>query len=138
VIFDRSMTREEEADWIAKLLSGVESGTAVSVAAVAAGRIVANGDVFAGAYEDERHHGKLGITVAREYRNLGIGTEVVGRLVKLSRAAGLKTLELEAFANNPRAVHVYQKCGFNMVGIIPKKICRRGRFIDIVVMSTVL
>jgi RimJ/RimL family protein N-acetyltransferase len=138
VIFDKKITKEEEAEWIAKLLGAVESGRAVTVAAFAGDRIVGNGDVIAGVYDDERHHGKLGITVSRGYRNLGIGKEIMKKLIELSRIAGLKTIELEVFANNPRAIHLYESVGFKQAGIIPKKIFRKDRFIDIIVMSIVL
>ena len=56
-------------------------------------------------------------------------------LVKESRKAGLKTIELEVFANNPHAIHVYERTGFKEAGRIPKKMLRNGKFIDSVVMS---
>jgi RimJ/RimL family protein N-acetyltransferase len=56
-------------------------------------------------------------------------------MVKESRKAGMKTVELEVFANNPRATHVYEKTGFKEVGRIPKKMLRKERFIDAVVMA---
>jgi RimJ/RimL family protein N-acetyltransferase len=59
-------------------------------------------------------------------------------LIKESRKAGLKTIELEVFANNPRAIHVYERTGFREAGRIPKKMVRNGRFIDSIVMATQL
>jgi putative acetyltransferase len=56
-------------------------------------------------------------------------------LVKESRKAGLKTVELEVFANNPQAIHVYERTGFKEAGRIPKKMLRKGKFIDSIVMA---
>jgi putative acetyltransferase len=56
-------------------------------------------------------------------------------LVKESRKAGLKTIQLEVFANNPRAIHVYERTGFKEAGRIPKKMLRNGKFIDSIVMA---
>jgi ribosomal protein S18 acetylase RimI-like enzyme len=70
-----------------------------------------------------------------EYRDQGIGLQMMKTLVDESRKAGLKTIELEVFASNPRAIHVYEAAGFKQVGRIPKKIFRKGRFTDIIVMA---
>ena len=56
-------------------------------------------------------------------------------LIQESRKAGLKTVQLEVFANNPRAIHVYERTGFKESGRIPKKMLRYGKFIDSIVMT---
>jgi RimJ/RimL family protein N-acetyltransferase len=61
--------------------------------------------------------------------------EMMRTLVAESRRAGLKTIQLEVFANNPRAIHVYEKTGFKETGRIPKKMLRNGKFIDSIVMA---
>ena len=48
---------------------------------------------------------------------------------------GLRTVTVNAFATNKRAIHVYEKVGFVQSGLIPKKYLRKGRFIDEVIMS---
>jgi putative acetyltransferase len=107
----------------------------VSVVAEVDSKLVGNSEVIRGQLHDEYHHGKLGISLLRDYRNQGIGLEMMKTLIDGSRKEGLKTIELEVFANNPRAVHVYESAGFKEVGRIPKKIFRTGRFIDIIVMA---
>lgn len=135
VMADRKQTRETEAEWLAKQLIGIEKGNIVSVAAEVRGRLVGNGSVTRGSYDDNRKHGTLGIAISKKYRDRGIGLEMMQTLVKESRKAGMKTVELEVFANNPRATHVYEKTGFKEVGRIPKKMLRKGKFIDAVVMA---
>ena len=135
IIADKKQSREEESEWLASLLIGVEKGDILSVAAEAGGRIVANSQVTRGRYGDTKHHGSLGISVLKNYRGLGIGYEMMRTLMRESRRAGLKSLQLEVFANNARAIHVYEKAGFRQVGKIPKKIHRDSRFFDIILMS---
>lgn len=135
IIADKKQTRETEAEWLAKQLIGIEKGSIVSVVAEVRGRLVGNGSVTKGSYDDNRNHGTLGIAIARKCRDRGIGIEMMQALVKESRKAGMKTVELEVFANNPRATHVYEKTGFKEVGRIPKKMVRKGKFIDAIVMA---
>ncbi len=138
VILDRRQDLESESQWLANLLAGIESDRELSVVAEVRGKLVGNSEVRRGSVNDEFHHGKLGISVSKGYREQGIGLEMMKTLVEESRKAGLKTIELEVFATNPRAVHVYEKVGFRQVGRIPKKIFRNNRFIDIILMAMVL
>jgi len=135
ILLDEKQTLENEADYLANKLASIEKSEQVSVVAESGGKLIGNSEVTRGKTSDEFHHGKLGIAILREYRDLGIGLEMVKTLVEQSRNKGLKTIELEVFANNPKAIHVYENAGFKQVGRIPKKIFRGERFIDIIVMS---
>ena len=135
IMADRKQTREEEAEWLANQLTGIEKGNIVSVVAEVRGRLVGNSSVTKGSYEDTRHHGYLGIAISKKHRDRGIGLEMMRTLVRESRRAGLKTVQLEVFANNPRAIHVYERTGFKESGRIPKKMLRSSKFIDSIVMT---
>jgi len=138
VLVDTKKTREEEAEWLADQLKGIENRNLISVVAEAGGRIIGNGSVTRGSYNDTKHHGYLGIAVARKHRNRGIGIQMMRSLVAESRKSGLKTIELEVFANNPRAIHVYERTSFKEAGRVPKKIERNGKFIDAIIMAAEL
>ena len=135
IMADRKQTREEEAEWLANQLTGIEKGNIVSVVAEVRGRLVGNSSVTKGSYEDTRHHGYLGIAISKKHRDRGIGLEMMRTLVRESRRAGLKTVQLEVFANNPRAIHVYERTGFKESGRIPKKMFMSSKFIDSIVMT---
>jgi ribosomal protein S18 acetylase RimI-like enzyme len=134
ILLDTRQTLESEAEWLASRLASMEKGDLVSVVAEVGGKLVANSEVARSRFRDELHHGKLGISVHHDYRNLGVGSEMMKTLVEESRKAGLKTIELEVFASNSRAIHVYESAGFRQVGRIPKKIYRKGNFIDGIIM----
>jgi RimJ/RimL family protein N-acetyltransferase len=135
IVADRKQTREEEAKWLANQITGIERGSMISVVAEVKGRLTGNSSVTRGSYEDTKRHGYLGISISKKHRDPGIGLEMMRTLVNESRKAGLKSIELEVFANNPRAIHVYDRIGFKEAGRIPKKMLRNGKYIDSVVMA---
>ena len=135
IMAGRKQTREDEAEWLADQITGIERGSIVSVVAEVGGRLAGNSSVTRGSYEDTKRHGYLGIAISKGDRDHGIGLEMMRTLVKESKKAGLKTIQLEVFANNPRAIHVYERTGFKETGRIPKKMLRNGSFIDSILMA---
>ena len=138
IILDQKQTRDSEAQFVSSMLLGIENGSVINVLTEANGKVVGNSEITRGKSSDEYHHGKLGIAIIRKYRDRGIGREMLNTLIEESRRTGLKTLELEVFADNKKAAHLYKSVGFKRVGTIPKKIFRKGEFHDIIVMSMVL
>ncbi len=127
-------SREDEADWLAELLASVEKGDRISVVAEVEGHVIGHVEVRMGrCYEG--HTGVLGIAVKRGYRDLGIGTELMKEAEQLARGRGLKLITLEVFATNSRAIHVYEKLGYRVIGRVPKGIYKDGRYIDKILMA---
>jgi ribosomal protein S18 acetylase RimI-like enzyme len=135
VLLSKRVTRDEEAEWLAKLLVKIEQGRAVSVVAEVDGKVVGNSEVVRGSLDDESTHGKLGIAIARDYRGIGIGNAMMRSLTKLSKEAGLKTLELEVLSTNPRAAILYERLGFKRTGLLKGKIRRGQKVIDAIIMT---
>ncbi len=133
--FDRRATREQEAEWLAQTLVGMEKGDVLNGVAEISGNIVANGEVTRGRYKDTRHHGQMGLTIIRKYMGQGIGRKMIETLVRESRRAGLRTLNVEFLAGNEAAQRAYEKAGFKQAGIIPHKVFRGGKHFDALIMS---
>jgi RimJ/RimL family protein N-acetyltransferase len=133
--FDEKVTREEEAEWLAQTLVGLEGGEVINTIAEIGGEVIANGEVRRGKYKDTRHHGHVGLTMISEYRGQGIGRRIIETLVRESRRAGLKTLDVEFLAENETARRAYAKAGFKQAGIIPRKVFRGGKYFDGLIMS---
>jgi RimJ/RimL family protein N-acetyltransferase len=133
--FERKFTRGEEAGWVAGQMVQIENGDTVNVLAEVNGRIVANGQVTRGHYDETRHHGEIGLTVTAAYRGMGIGREIVKVLVREARRMGLKSVEVEFLSTNQAAIHTYQKAGFSEVGRIPRKVHRKSKFLDSTIMA---
>jgi RimJ/RimL family protein N-acetyltransferase len=133
--FDTKVTREEEAEWLAQSLVEIEGGVVINIIAEIGGKIIANGEVTRGRYRDTRRHGHMGLTMIRGYRGHGIGRMIIETLVRESRRAGLRTLDVEFLAENETARRAYQKGGFKQAGIIPRKIFRDGKYFDGLIMA---
>ena len=131
---DRRMTRKDESKFLEETLKGLAKKRRVSVAAFHGERMVGHCDISGRPSPDERHTGMLGIVVVDGYRGVGLGEQMMKTALAEAPRLGMWMIELEVFAINARAKHLYEKLGFKTVGVIPKKVLRDGRFIDIVRM----
>lgn len=59
-----------------------------------------------------RHVGVLGLEVHPEAQGKGHGRALVQRAISWSRKVGVERLELSVRADNPRAIGLYEACGF--------------------------
>ncbi len=133
----KKVTREEEANWLGRRLADIENDKIIGIVAEVDGRVVANSEV-ARKGGIMHHVGGLGILVKAGFRDIGIGTEMMKALIAESRRMGLKVLVLDVFASNSGARHLYKKMGFEEAGKIPKGICRKGEYIDLIRMTMIL
>lgn len=62
--------------------------------------------------------GYIGTGLLKAYRGQGIGTQLLGQIIELSKQYGYRKLELDVRASNERAVHVYKKLGFTPYNIV--------------------
>lgn len=82
------------------------------------------------------HVGDFGISIAKEFRNEGIGKLLINLIFEEAKKniKKLKIVKLGAFANNPIAISMYKKIGFVEYGRLPDGILYKGKFIDHVYM----
>jgi RimJ/RimL family protein N-acetyltransferase len=121
------LTREDEVKYLSKALSGMELKKEIHMVVEADGNIVGNSCITVGVRR-KQHIGEIAISVSKDYRDEGIGYEMMQILILLARELKLKLLTLNCFENNPRALHIYEKCGFKMVGILPGALAYRGGY----------
>ena len=78
-----------------------------------------------------RHVGTLGMLVHTEFQNQGIGTALMKTVLELAdNWLMLVRVELEVFADNERAIHLYEKLGFEKEGLLRMTTVRSGRYVD--------
>ncbi len=75
------------------------------------------------AVSDNGIDARLGMGLLKSMRNKGIGTELLKNTVELSIDYGYKSLKLDVWKSNKRAVHIYEKAGFTIYGEDDKKLC---------------
>jgi RimJ/RimL family protein N-acetyltransferase len=137
ILKTEKVTREQEIDFLSRVLSLLEKDEMFYLVAEVGGKVVAVSEITKrSGYE--KHVGIVGIAIRRGFRDLGIGTEILKSLLEQAKKMSLKVLTLTAFARNKRAVHVYEKAGFVQTGVIPKKFFKDGNYIDEIIMTKIM
>lgn len=110
-------TAEQESEF---LKNESESKREIELLAFVGGKLVASAGVGSiGRSEKSRHRAEFGISVDQNYWGLGIGRALTDACVECARNAGYTQLELEAVADNERAIALYKKAGFVEYGRNP-------------------
>ena len=85
------------------------------------GRVVAIAGIEAvGHSEKLRHRAEFGISVDSACQGLGIGRAMTRACIDCARRAGYAQLELDAVADNARALALYRSAGFVEYGLNPR------------------
>lgn len=109
---------------------------AVSLVVEVDGGIVAVLSCSGGKRQATRHSASFGMSVAQEWRNKGVGTALLGRLVEWAEDSGIiRRLDLEVWAHNAAALHLYRKFGFVEEGRRREAYFLNGRFVDGILMA---
>ena len=66
-----------------------------------------------------RHRGDFGIAVVREYWNQGVGRRLLEEIIRFARENAFEIIELQVRSDNAAAIHLYEKFGFQKMGIHP-------------------
>jgi len=78
-----------------------------------------------------RHVGAIGICVHEEWQGKGLGTELMRAIIDLAdNWLNLTRLELEVYADNEAAIHLYERFGFELEGTMRQHAFRNGRYVD--------
>ena len=113
-----SFTLEQEAKYLQKK---TESPNEVELVAEVDGRIVGQAGIEALGRKDKvKHRATFGISIDRDYWHLGIGRALTKACILLAKQAGYLQLELEAVADNEKALALYESEGFVEYGRNPK------------------
>ena len=105
------LTEQQEIDYIkdkmdnnATMFSMLEKGT---------NKFIGNIEFFNRVFEEA----EWGIVITTSMQNKGYGTEALKRSVEYGfNELGLNRIYLGVYINNPRAIHVYENCGFKEYG----------------------
>lgn len=63
---------------------------------------------------------EVSIYIKKEYKNQGIGTELLNNLIKVSENNGFWTLQSGIIKENTASIELHEKCGFRVIGIREK------------------
>ena len=115
---ESTMTAEQEGRFLQEKTDS-ESGVELLAEVDGAVAGLAGFDAVGGR-EKIQHRADFGISVDRQYWNLGIGTALMNACIECARAAGYEQIELSVVAENEAAIAMYRKAGFVEYGRNPK------------------
>ena len=121
---EMTMTEEQEGEFLRKK---EESAGAAELLALVDGKMVGTAGIDAVGTKDKlRHRAELGVSVEKAFWGLGIGRALLRGCVACAKRAGYAQLELEAVAENERAIALYESEGFIEYGRNPLGFLSRG------------
>lgn len=130
------ITLEEEQAYIQSHLASQNS---VLLIAEVEGRVSGMLRCDGGSRWATRHTTSLGMTVGRDFRNKGIGKLLIQAAIAWAKSTGVvRRIELSVYANNPRAIHLYEKMGFSIEGRRRESYRYEGQYVDDYVMGLLL
>lgn len=114
---ENSFTPEEESRFLEEKKN---SPREIEILALVDGVIAGTAGIEAvGGKEKVRHRATFGISVLREFWGRGIGRALTAACIECAADAGYAQLELEAVAENARALSLYRSMGFVEYGRNP-------------------
>ena len=85
------------------------------------------------------HNATIGLSILKDYWHLGIGTIAMQTMIAFARSTGtIKILNLEVHAGNARAIALYERFGFTVVGRHKDRLNVRGEYFDELMMDLLL
>ncbi len=86
-----------------------------------------------------RHRAVVGISVRKDHWGCGLGSYLMQLAIGQTRANGFEQLELGVYSDNARAIHLYEKFGFERYGIQPRAFkLKDGTYRDEIIMVKML
>jgi ribosomal protein S18 acetylase RimI-like enzyme len=92
-----------------------------------------------GTLKADRHMTALGVYVAKPWREQGIGSALMEQALEWAKVSPVvERVELEVFAQNVRAIHLYEKYGFEHEGRKRRLYYQNGEPMDMLMMALLL
>ena len=127
------MTLDQERSFLQKCAN---SPTLIHLLAEINGEIIGGLDFHTNNRPRVRHSGEFGVTVRRDYWNLGIGGYLLTSLINWATNGGIiRKINLHVRVDNLPAIHLYEKYGFVHEGRITRELYIRGELVDTYLMG---
>ena len=85
------------------------------------------------------HRAYLGMSIQTAYCNSGLGTRMLEIAIEQAKQNGFEQMELGVYGDNHRAIHLYEKLGFQRCGVQPRAFkLKDGTYRDEILMVKIL
>ncbi len=85
-----------------------------------------------------KHRVNLAISVSKKYWGIKIGEKMVSSLIKFAKDINISVIELQVRVDNDRGIKLYEKLGFENIGIYKKFFCINNIYYDALLMNLYL
>ncbi len=108
----------------------------IALVAECEGEIVGFLTCEAGRRRKIKHTADLGMSVREDWQGRGVGTALLKRTEEWARGTGqIEKLTLNVFEHNRAAIHLYQKAGFQVEGVLRRQIKLDDAHQDLLLMG---
>ena len=122
-----------------RILDVRESDNSLFLVAEADSKIVGALTCGGGTLAADHHMTVLGVYVAQAWREQGIGNALMAHTVEWAKTNPvIERVELEVYARNARAIHLYEKYGFEHEGRKCRLYYQDGEPMDMLMMALLL
>ncbi|MGC8694717.1 MAG: GNAT family N-acetyltransferase, partial [Candidatus Micrarchaeia archaeon] len=118
----------DEINFVTDKIQGLINGD-IAIVGVADGKVVAEADITRHRWR-ENTIGEFGIAIIKDYRNSGLGQELMKVILERAKKENYRIIKLGVFEGNSSAKHLYEKMGFKVMGVLPKSALFKGKYID--------
>ncbi len=127
---------QSEADTLRFVKNNLENGNPMMVA-LAGREVIGWCDVRREFFPSRAHRGTLGTGLLPQWRGRGVGRRLIEATLTQARRLGFIRIELDVYADNARAVALYERAGFVREGLIRDASLIDGVFRDAILMAIV-
>ncbi|KZE78873.1 hypothetical protein AV926_00975 [Myroides marinus] len=124
---DFTKTPRDIANWINQLNTSANS---LMLVAEHQGELIGNLDLTGHHRNTMLHTAVLGMGIAMNWRNTGVGTLLLKTALEWAKNSHLEIISLDVYTENKSGIALYQKLGFKEVGVIPDFIKDNDRYYD--------
>lgn len=122
------MTVEQEKEYLERNLKSFNNKTFIGIVD---GKIIATCGLTANNRERVKHNVVIGISILKDFWNLGVGTHLMEYMVNYCHVTKeIRNIELEVRADNVHAIRLYEKLGFKYVGKFTDKMKIGDKYYD--------
>ena len=111
----------------------------IALVAIYNGKIVGDAHIFKFPHSRRKGTCDLAIYLHQDFHNVGLGTAMLTKLIELAKKEKLHRIGLSVIAGSKLAVHLYQKLGFKIEGVMKDAYFGEdGKYHDELVMGLIL
>ncbi|MEG2017959.1 MAG: GNAT family protein [Clostridium sp.] len=130
------LTVEQEEGYIESMK---RNDNALMAIGVIDGQVISIAQVAAPPRKRIAHNGELAISIKKEYWSMGIGREMMKLIIDFAKETGvIKNINLGVKSDNEKAIKLYEKMGFEKVGVHRDFFNIDGKYYDEILMDLYL